>query len=238
MNYEPHSSSFSGISANIVALVCVVVSPFFGIVGLLLGVMALFIEKNSGMVKYYASLGLVLWLLRTILNAAVSLIEGIYHAGQTFIGSYMRFFYWGGNLALSILSLAVFLLVAGCAAYAAYSAYRWKAWRVPVLGTFAEWLAAKAPPACYNGQGPVPSGCEQKTRPEDAQKQDGEGAQTPRSAQNPEGAQHPQGFQSPQGAPPPQGATTHEGAQHPQGFQSPQGAHPPQGDHSPNNPPG
>ncbi len=163
--FKPHSSGLGFVAANLVALAAVLVGPFFGWVGLVLAGLLLFIERKSGLVKYYAALGVLLWLLRTVVMAVLSIFQGIFSVGGNIFQSIfgLGFFNWGGNVVFALLRAAVVVGTLACAAYGAYHALKWTLWKPPLLGNVAENFLSKIEQPLYNGEGDVPTECKLRT---------------------------------------------------------------------------
>ncbi len=159
--YDPHRSGFGFVAANLVAMAAVLVGPFFGLVGLVAAGLVLLLDKKSGLVKYYATLGMMLWVVRTVLNAATSVVQGIFSVGGNVFESVfgLDIFNWGGNVAFSLLRAAIVVAVLGCSAYSAYNACKWMVWKPPFLGNLAERILKNIDPPLYSGEGPVPPEC-------------------------------------------------------------------------------
>ncbi len=132
--YEPHASSFGGMSANLAAMLGAILPFFFSLPGIAVSLLLGYTEKKSGLVKHYAFLSSIICFARFVLNR-------IFDGGLPWVAINM------GTAALIALS--------------AYYAYKWQEWDTPVFGSWGKKLRAKFDKAAYEGDGPVPPGCEQ-----------------------------------------------------------------------------
>ncbi len=154
--YQPHTTSTGNISANILALCCCALTLLFGVVGFAVSLVLFFIERNSGLVKYYAMFSSVLWVAKTVLNAIFSMFQGRFSIGAFGVFS----FHWGGSILFSLLRLLVALAVIAILVLGAIQAYQWKVWELPLLSNIVFAICNATEPAVYTGDGPVPPGCE------------------------------------------------------------------------------
>ena len=132
--YEPHSSSFGGVSANLAAMLAAALPFVFSLPGIAVSLLLGYTEKKSGLVKHYAFLSSIICFARFVLN---------------------RIF--GGGLSWVVINFGAAALIG----LSVYYAYKWREWDTPVFGRWGKKLRAKFARAAYEGDGPVPPGCEQ-----------------------------------------------------------------------------
>lgn len=150
--YLPHASSFTQISANIVALICCGLTLLFGPFGFILSLILYFTEKYSGLVKYYAMFASVIWVLKTILLSILSLVNG----SRLFAGMFFIRWDWGGVFFLSLLRALINILFIVILLLAVVQAYRWQIFKAPIIGRITDYFCTRGAKAAYNGDGPVP----------------------------------------------------------------------------------
>lgn len=163
--YLPHASSFSQISANIIALICCALTLLFGPFGLVVSLILFFTEKYSGLVKYYAMFSSVIWVLKTIVLSIFSAVDGT----RVFSGIFFIGWNWGAGVFVSLLRTAVNIAFVIILVLAIVRAYRWQSWRAPAIGNITEYICSRSTAAAYNGDGPVPPFAEQQSNSENHQ---------------------------------------------------------------------
>ncbi len=154
--FQPHCSGFFSASANLVAMALLLVAPFVNILGLVFIIIAVLLEKNSGLVKQSACFAFVLWLIESIFLFVVYLLEG---SLGVLIGLHQSTFLFSLGMMSFFQLLNFFLsaLVLAAAIWSAVQAYQWKIWNW-------NWLVQLSslsfiPPAKYSGEGDIPEEC-------------------------------------------------------------------------------
>ena len=138
-DYQPHNTSiFRSFSANWMAVICYVgymvlwlipgINQIAGLLSWILPLVVLFLERDSGLVRFSAAQSLVL----SIAQAAINLILVIISAVTLGLGLLLTV------PLLVILNLAFFVIQIICAV----RAYQWKALRMPYLSSWAARLEA------------------------------------------------------------------------------------------------
>lgn len=80
--YQPHRSSLGGLDANIMALLCYLVTfvggliPVVKYVAWLLPLVIVFLEKESGLVKFHAMQAFVLNLISFVVTVLITIPDG------------------------------------------------------------------------------------------------------------------------------------------------------------------
>ncbi len=134
--YEPHSSSLGNASANLIAALCCALSLMFSLPGIAVSLVLGYLEKKSGLVKYYAAAAAVLGAARFVVT-------------RIFDGA------WAISAPVNIAALVLLVLMG-------LSAYRWKEMEIPLVSKWARGLKkALFGKAKYEGDGPVPDDCRQ-----------------------------------------------------------------------------
>ena len=143
--YSPHKSSIGGLNANVMALICYIVSVVVGWIPVvryvvwLVPLILFFMEKESKLVKFHAMQSFVLHVVSAILSLLVSVVlGGILGVGSLSAATY----YAAAGLAgiVGLLTTAISLVILVCAILAMVGAYRYKEPHIPIIGSIAEKL--------------------------------------------------------------------------------------------------
>ncbi len=154
--YKPHSSSFFAMSANLVAMLVLLMAPFLNVVGLIVIILALVLEKNSGLVKECARFALVLWLIESIFMFVMRIFTGGF--GLAFDSFTLISSLTLGFAGLIYILYTVFTLaILGFSIWLAVQAYRWKVLEISWFEKLPFWQYFQN--AQYTGEGEVPEEC-------------------------------------------------------------------------------
>ncbi len=146
--YSPHKSSIGGLNANVMALICYLVSIPLGWIPLVryvawLTPLALFLlEKQSKFVKFHAMQSFLLHMVSAVLSFLVSAVLG----GILGIGSISTDTYYAtAGLAgiIGLLTTVISLVILVCAIIAMVGAYKYKETQLPIIGGIAQRNALK-----------------------------------------------------------------------------------------------
>lgn len=142
--YQPHKTSmFKNFDANWMAVIVYVgyivlylipgVSSVAGMLAWILPLVVLFVERDSGLVRYSAAQSLVLSLAQLLIN----LILTIFGAVTLGIGFIIT------APLMVVVNIVVFVLEVICAV----RAYQWTALRIPLVGNWAARVETRIKPA-------------------------------------------------------------------------------------------
>lgn len=144
--YPPHQSSIGGLNANVMALLCYVVSaviswiPMVHYVAWLVPLVLFFVEKQSRLVKFHAMQSVVLHAIGALLSFLVSVVlGGIIGASMYSVTNFYAA--WNAVWLISIATLLIALIIFICVIYAMVGAYRYKETYVPLVGGLAQTLS-------------------------------------------------------------------------------------------------
>lgn len=146
--YSPHKSSIGDLNANVMALICYLVSIPLGWIPLVryvawLTPLALFLlEKQSKFVKFHAMQSFLLHMVSAVLSFLVSAVLG----GILGIGSISTDTYYAtAGLAgiIGLLTTVISLVILVCAIIAMVGAYKYKETQLPIIGGIAQRNALK-----------------------------------------------------------------------------------------------
>lgn len=150
--YQPHRSSLGGLDANIMALLCYLVTTIAGFipviryVAFLLPFVIVFVEKESGLVRFHAMQAFML----NLVSMALSVVLGIL---LSVLGVSLAFFSWSATAGVAAIT-GIISLVIGIAAIvfsilAMIKAYNYTEYDIPLLGALSRSFLTKFPPTTY-----------------------------------------------------------------------------------------
>lgn len=148
--YTPHKSSIGDLNANMMALLCYIVSvvvswiPVVRYVAWLVPLLIFFMEKQSNFVKFHALQSFFLNVFSAILTFLVLVVLGSI-LGVGSISSNVNYFAAAAGLAgiISLLVLAISLVILVFAIIAMVKAYGYKEYHIPLIGGIAAGFAQK-----------------------------------------------------------------------------------------------
>lgn len=146
--YSPHKSSIGDLNANVMALICYLVSiplgwiPLVRYVAWLIPLALFLLEKQSKFVKFHAMQSFLLHMVSAVLSFLVSAVLG----GILGIGSISTDTYYAtAGLAgiIGLLTTVISLVILVCAIIAMVGAYKYKETQLPIIGGIAQRNALK-----------------------------------------------------------------------------------------------
>ncbi|WP_303791146.1 DUF4870 domain-containing protein [Anaerotruncus colihominis] len=153
--YQPHRSSLGGLDANIMALLCYLVTfvggliPVVKYVAWLLPLVIVFLEKESGLVKFHAMQAFVLNLISFVVTVIIAILTVVGTGAAVAAGSAAATF--GVLGVLGIVSLAISIAILVFSIIAMVKSYGYRVYNIPLIGGIAQALVSKFPPANIQG---------------------------------------------------------------------------------------
>ena len=153
--YQPHRSSLGGLDANIMALLCYLVTfvggliPVVKYVAWLLPLVIVFLEKESGLVKFHAMQAFVLNLISFVVTVLITILTVVGAGAAVVAGSAVATV--GVVSVLGVISLVVGIAILVFSIIAMVKSYGYQAYNIPVIGGIAQALVSKFPPANTQG---------------------------------------------------------------------------------------
>ena len=157
--YKPHASSVGDAAANTISVACYLCMLLLWSFGFIPILILFFMEKKSGLVRFHAMQAFMLYLVNILFGGAIS-----YEGFAALITGNVSYFYgpmgWMSGLGVVLARAVIEVLVLVFAIVAIAKALRWQDWRVPLVGLLAATVVGRCRSPIYNGEGPVPHGCE------------------------------------------------------------------------------
>ncbi|MGI6169291.1 MAG: DUF4870 domain-containing protein [Christensenellales bacterium] len=141
-----HKSSLGNIDANILALLCYIVTAILGFIPVIkyvawLAPLIIFlIEKKSSFVKYHAMQAFLLNLVGLIIGLILGLIFSAIFAAALIANPYG---FLGAAGVVSVISLIVSIVILIFSILAMIGAYKYQEYQIPLLGPLAHKITNK-----------------------------------------------------------------------------------------------
>ncbi len=145
-NYAPHNSSLGDINANLMAALMYAgvflfaLIPFVGFLAWAFPLIIIFVEKNSEYVKFHAAQSLIIQLLFCLAGVILAFMGFVFQIPTNVINSLINGAAINPIVIFDMLLDLASLIVYG---YLAYKAYKYEAYKVPIVGEYAETMVNK-----------------------------------------------------------------------------------------------